>query len=557
MTTLKALHRDERGTISILSVITIFALMIVLGMVINAGRQVDEKVRLQNAADAAAYSGGAVIARGMNALAFSNHVHSEIFGLVAFARTCRKMGPRRDPTALNFENAILDAWNQVGQNFAASSFPKFAALGPAIQKKVPLEKELVKNFLELGELYADLVLPPLEAVLRGRRIEAFQHAVVLTTPQTAQLAAAEIARMHGNMTSTGKVSGLEKLHGRQPLSAILWRTNAVPVSLGIENDPLQRTLPVFNPSPSSPDGQASPPDPIYVELARCQRRRWAFAASQPWMQRLLDPFYRGIPNPGPGGATSAKMSAMWWVASAFHCGELNRLLDIEYRTTNLPYVYRVPNNGFTSNTAGFCLSETGVYDCNCLQFGNPDMGLPGYVQLMYQNVDPKQNQQQPAYLEQMHSFVGVVYWPRMQQTSSLYFRYPLASDAIAFAQVSVFVPKALYTQFNNGASAGPDPSASSGQNAGASSGSWGYYDQVGNFIPYYDFAPQYIERTTGKRYPIWDLTSQNWMVKLAPATSDNIGAILQSSLAQQFVPNVRTPSLGGIAPVDLRRINTH
>jgi hypothetical protein len=547
MFTLKALHSDERGTISILSVITIFALMMVLGMVINAGRQVDEKVRLQNAADAAAYSGGAVIARGLNALAFSNHLEGEIFGLVAVARTFEKMG--QDPTTLNSENAILDAWNQVGQNFAASSFPKFAALGPAIQRKVPLEKELVKNFLEMGYLYSKLVKGPLESILRGPAVQPggapdpqggviprFQRAIVLNTPQTAQLAAAEIARMHGNMTSTGKVSGLEKLHGRQPLSAILWRTNAVPVSLGIENDPMQRTLPVFDPSPSSPDGQASPSDPIYIELARCQRRRWATATSDLWMQTLLDPFYRGIPNPGPGGATSAKMSAMYWNFKAIQCGALNRLLDIEYRTTNLPHLYRVPNNGFSSNTAGFCLSQTGVYDCNCLQFGNPDVGLPGYVQLMYQNVDPKQNQQQPAYLEQMHSFVGVVYWPRMQQTSSLYFRYPLASDAIAFAQVSVFVPKALYMQYYN---------------------AWGYYDSAGNFIPYYDFAPQHWDRGAKRWYPLWDLTSQNWMVKLAPATSDNIGPILQSSLAQQFVPNVRTPSLGGIAPADLRRINTH
>src|SRR5579863_3135963 len=69
-----ALHRDERGTIGIMSVVTIFTLSIVLAMVINAGRQVDDKVRLQNAADAAAYSGGVVIARGLNALAFANHL---------------------------------------------------------------------------------------------------------------------------------------------------------------------------------------------------------------------------------------------------------------------------------------------------------------------------------------------------------------------------------------------------------------------------------------------------------------------------------------------------
>src|SRR5260370_28415161 len=103
MISLKALHSDERGTISVLSVVTIVAVTVVLGMVINAGRQVDEKVRLQNAADAAAYSGGAVIARGLNALAFSNHLEGEIFGLVAVARTFRDMGPRKDPTTLNFE----------------------------------------------------------------------------------------------------------------------------------------------------------------------------------------------------------------------------------------------------------------------------------------------------------------------------------------------------------------------------------------------------------------------------------------------------------------------
>src|SRR5262249_22183589 len=90
---LRALPRDERGTISIMSVVTIFSLTLVLGMVINAGRQVDEKIRLQNAADAAAYSGGAVMARGLNALAFSNHLEAEVFALVAYMRAGRDAGP--------------------------------------------------------------------------------------------------------------------------------------------------------------------------------------------------------------------------------------------------------------------------------------------------------------------------------------------------------------------------------------------------------------------------------------------------------------------------------
>src|SRR5262245_1779144 len=230
---LRALPRDERGTISVMSVITIFALTLVLGMVINAGRHVDEKIRLQNAADAAAYSGGAVMARGLNALAFSNHLEAEGFALVAYMRAGRDAGPGKDPTTLNFENSILDAWNVVGGIFARSSFPKFAKVGPAIQQKVPLEKDIVKYFLQMTELQSSLVLSPLESILRGPVsqpggspdplggvIPRFQRAVVLTTPQTAQLAASEIARLHGSMTTTGKLSGLEKQHGRQPLTAV-------------------------------------------------------------------------------------------------------------------------------------------------------------------------------------------------------------------------------------------------------------------------------------------------------------------------------------------------
>ena len=60
------LHRDQRGTISIVSVFTALLLIMLLGMVMNVGRQVDGKIRMQNAADAATYTGGVVLARAMN-----------------------------------------------------------------------------------------------------------------------------------------------------------------------------------------------------------------------------------------------------------------------------------------------------------------------------------------------------------------------------------------------------------------------------------------------------------------------------------------------------------
>ena len=55
------LHRDQQGTISIVSVFAVMFLAMLLGMVMNSGREVDGKIRMQNAADSAAYSGGVVL----------------------------------------------------------------------------------------------------------------------------------------------------------------------------------------------------------------------------------------------------------------------------------------------------------------------------------------------------------------------------------------------------------------------------------------------------------------------------------------------------------------
>src|SRR4030042_6819922 len=80
------LHRDERGVISILTVFAVLILTVLLGMVMNVGRQIDGKIRMQNAADATAYSGAVILARGMTTLAFTNHLLCDVFALTAFMR---------------------------------------------------------------------------------------------------------------------------------------------------------------------------------------------------------------------------------------------------------------------------------------------------------------------------------------------------------------------------------------------------------------------------------------------------------------------------------------
>ena len=85
-------HRDERGTISIMTVFALFMFTILLVKIVNVGRHLDDKLRMQNAVDAAAYSGGVVMARGMNTLAFTNHLEAEVFALAAYMRTAQMQG---------------------------------------------------------------------------------------------------------------------------------------------------------------------------------------------------------------------------------------------------------------------------------------------------------------------------------------------------------------------------------------------------------------------------------------------------------------------------------
>src|SRR6478609_3573314 len=97
----------RRGSINLATVFALLLLAFLLGMVLNVARQVDNKIKLQNAADAATYSGGIVLARGMNSVAFSNHLLCEVFAMTAIMREAR------DRHGEPLVPEILNAWNQI------------------------------------------------------------------------------------------------------------------------------------------------------------------------------------------------------------------------------------------------------------------------------------------------------------------------------------------------------------------------------------------------------------------------------------------------------------
>lgn len=305
---LRSLSADQDGAMSVVSVFAVLLLTILLGMVMNVGRVVDHKIRLQNAADAVTYSGGVVIARGMNALAFTNHLLCDVFALTAYMREAR------DRHAESYVPAILDAWNQEAPVFAQSNFEKFIPLASAIPAKTPLEQALVDGFCSWAAAASPVILPTLEFILQEELIPEYQRAVVAAFPDIAQQAAMEVARRNGRPD-----------FGRGEMLGVLWRTNVVPV--GGPGELVQRTLPVVDPVMDQFPNQAD-----YFNTAVEQRRNLSHHYLRLWNNRSLIFFDR-----------EAKMSQFASLWRSFTCGQLEQLLS-EYPASNLPFVIQTPGD---------------------------------------------------------------------------------------------------------------------------------------------------------------------------------------------------------------------
>jgi len=214
-------HHDQRGTISLASVFALILLTMLLGMLMNSVRQVNQKVQMQNAADAATYAGGVVAARNMNTLAFTNHLLSDVFAITAFTRESYYRN------AESFTPEVIDHWDRIAPHLQKSKYESFAELGFAIEGKTPLEgdKDLVTNSGDMVSTWSDWhyaiaepVLPVMETILYDYMIPNFQTALVLNTPVIAQAAADEVAGRHGDSWPQ-----------RTELRAVLWTTYGAPI----------------------------------------------------------------------------------------------------------------------------------------------------------------------------------------------------------------------------------------------------------------------------------------------------------------------------------------
>ncbi len=489
-------HRDQGGSITFLTVFAALVLTFLLGMVLNVGRQVDGKLRMQNAADAAAYSGGLVLARAMNSLAFTNRLLCEVFAMTSILREGHERNSDR------YVPDILAAWKNIAVVFQGSSFPKFQKLGAAIPAKADAEQTLVTALSSWMAALADG--PPdhpeqgarvmVESILSEHWITKYQTAIVLNAAGMAQEAATTVA------TDDGKPN-----NGRGTMTATLWRMGTAQQVSGDLRDWLI-VDPNGDPTAAAPGGGPSPANPIPTPAAR--RNDFARDYLKWWNDQIL-----GFCNVG------ARMSEFGLLWQHFTCGQLQKL-EQEYSDSNLPFALR------------------------------PDVEslfLPDVYKL-------PADYEAPA--DQYFTFLGVTTWPKAVELIPGLFQNPIPGDSIAFAECRVLVPtsRLVWVQpvpppppFPMGGAPRYQWPSSPAPPSGAAM--WQPGRQPGvemnpiNGWP----APQQ-----------WNLFNQHWTCQLVPAGS-SCDPTLASTEAGQVVAILQyfVPGLSGLKSEHLQQISYH
>jgi hypothetical protein len=232
---LRSLHTDESGVISLLTVFVMMGCTWLLLWIFNSARQLDSKVQLQIAADAAGQSGVGILARGMNAIAFANQLEAELFAAIAVMQAAEST-----PAATSAQLALLPVFEEI--------------------------------------LSGNGVEP------RDRPIPAFRRDVIEVIPPLAEELTRTIGRANGVWRGPNAATNPDGPQG--PLLAALWSTSGSPIGQANELDPRTRTLPVVDPSPLGWDAPyLSDPQAALVQ-ARRERRQLANRYLRPWADDL-------------------------------------------------------------------------------------------------------------------------------------------------------------------------------------------------------------------------------------------------------------------------------
>ena len=214
---LESLRHDQDGSVSIATVFFVLLFAMLLGMLMNIGRHADREIIMQNGTDAAAYTGGVVLSRGMNTLAYTNHLECDVFGVVAYLR---------EAIAREAEAKAILRLQEIIQK------------DPVRRQQAILEMELIITFGNHNAAIANRLLPTFESILKQELFPDFQRRIRDQTPVIAAAAANEIIQRHAPANAG--------LAGNIPARFAMFRSDAL--AFGVAPESTNPTLPVVDPN---------------------------------------------------------------------------------------------------------------------------------------------------------------------------------------------------------------------------------------------------------------------------------------------------------------------
>ena len=130
---LSDVHEQEDGKLTLVACIMMLAMVVLIGLIGNAGHSVNQKIEAQNAADAAAFSSSLWMARGMNALTATNHMLGEATALCAIHEAIGGPGADLGIRETTQESTVIDNMMQGSKVTApiGELFPPAAIYVPA------------------------------------------------------------------------------------------------------------------------------------------------------------------------------------------------------------------------------------------------------------------------------------------------------------------------------------------------------------------------------------------------------------------------------------------
>ena len=227
----RRLHRDEGGQISFLAVFGAVAFVSLLGLVMTTGDQVTVKMRMQDTVDAAALSGGAWIARGLNITSAFNVVQTQLVGGAILLNALASTLEWAQPIVQLQNKAYLACMGTLlGAAICAIPYAITTAQLFVLRGLVPLVRNLANKLSRCDDGAFWVVAKALEWVNRAVKASFF----VLALAETESVAAA-------NGASVAVLVPGPVFHGDVGLDSFTLPTRRVPFSAHC--DPMQRGSP--------------------------------------------------------------------------------------------------------------------------------------------------------------------------------------------------------------------------------------------------------------------------------------------------------------------------